>query len=123
MLKLRIKKLISHLESIESKNAGIIIATLTNKDSDLYISDYIQKKEKQKINQIIESLAELTSNTEQEIRNRVFKKFSITEELLISTTTYGKIKGINAKHSLFDFLIKKGFIIIDNSKYKLTEHG
>ncbi|HBW1478268.1 TPA: DUF4433 domain-containing protein [Klebsiella pneumoniae] len=123
MLKLRIKKLISHLESIESKNAGIIIATLTNKDSDLYISDYIQKKEKQKINQIIESLAELTSNTEQEIRNRVFKKFSITEELLISTTTYGKIKGINAKHCLFDFLIKKGFIIIDNSKYKLTEHG
>ncbi|AOA96892.1 DUF4433 domain-containing protein [Klebsiella pneumoniae] len=123
MLNLRIKKLIFHLESIESKHEGIIISTLTNKDSDLYIAEHIQEIEKKKINQIIESIAKLTKSTQQEIRSRVLKKFSIAERQLVSTTTYGKIIGIDAKHCLFDFLLKKGVITKDNNKYKLTDYG
>ncbi|MBR7347517.1 hypothetical protein, partial [Klebsiella pneumoniae] len=76
-----------------------------NKDSDLYIAEHIQEIEKKKINQIIESIAKLTKSTQKEIKSRVLKKFSIAERQLVSTTTYGKIIGIDAKHCLFDFLL------------------
>ncbi|MFT6506951.1 MAG: hypothetical protein ACJAUK_001040 [Colwellia polaris] len=123
MLRIRVKKLISCLESIESETPGLVLNVLKNKELELYMSDFIRKKESEKINQIINALFELTNNSEQELINLVCDKFSGSTEQLISTTAYGKIIGIDAKPTLFEFLKSKGLISRALNKYQLTEEG
>lgn len=123
MLKLRIKKLISRLEVIDSKHPGIVLSTITNLDSDMYMMEYIKKTEQSKINQIIESIVKLTKHTEQEISSRIVNKFSNADELLISTTAYGKIIGLNAMPTLFNLLMDKKLICREDNKYQLTDEG
>ena len=123
MLRIRVKKLINRLESIESEAPGLVLNVLKNKELELYMSDVIRKKESAKINQIINALFELTNNSAQEIISIVCDKFSGATEKLISTTAYGKIIGIDARPTLFEFLKSKGLITRAQNKYQLTEEG
>ena len=123
MLRIRVKKLINRLESIESETPGLVLNTLKNKELELYMSDTIKKEESAKIKQIINVLFELTNNSEEEIISLVSDKFSGTTEQLVSTTAYGKIIGIDAKPTLFSFLKNKGLITRALNKYQLTEDG
>lgn len=123
MLIIRVKKLINRLESIESENPGLVLNVLKNKELELYMSDIIRKKEAAKIHQIINALFELTNNSEQEIKSIVCDKFSGATEQVISTTAYGRIIGINARPTLFEFLKSKGLITRTQNKYQLTEEG
>lgn len=123
MLRIRINNLLNRLESIESQYPGLVLNVLNNQKLELFIPEYIREMESTKVKQIINAFFELTSNTEQEIIGILCSKFSRNTEKLLSTTAYGRIIGINAKPTLFEFLTATGLITRADSKYQLTEEG
>ncbi|OBT12021.1 hypothetical protein A9264_16060 [Vibrio sp. UCD-FRSSP16_10] len=107
MLEIRIKKLVGRIENIESNYPGLVLNVLTGEQLDLYISEHTKNKESGHIIKIIDALLELTNNSRKELEIIICDKLSRKTESFISTTTYGKVIGINAKPTLFDFFEQK----------------
>ncbi|MFG0905762.1 DUF4433 domain-containing protein [Photobacterium damselae] len=123
MLEIRIKKLVSRIENIESNYPGLVLNVLTGEQLDLYISEYTKNKESDHVVKVIDALLELTNNSRQEIEKIICDKLYKKTERFISTTTYGRIIGINARPTLFDFLRNKKLIEKESNKYRLTKEG
>lgn len=123
MLEIRIKRLVSRIENIESYYPGLVLNVLTGEQLDLYITEHTKNKESGNVIRIIDALLELTNNSRQEIERIICDKISKKTEKFISTTTYGRVVGINAKPTLFDFLINENLIEEESKKYRLTKEG
>lgn len=126
MLKLRLQKLFNNIEAINYESPGIVLAVLTQTEIPRKVHKIIEKELKTQIKNTIGAISELSNLSYDKVVNSLIKKYaksSIEKSLFISTTTYGKIIGIDAKPYLFDHLIDLGFLNKIDSKYELTSKG
>jgi len=126
MLKLRINRLLSVLESINADHPGIIKSELENANYPSMISHFREVELKQKINLIIDNLSTLSKLSKGEIYKTLLIKYtdhSKSELNLMSTSAYGRIIGIEGQPYLFDILSSLELIEKPSKSYLLTSKG
>ena len=126
MLRLRLQKLFDNIEAINYESPGIVLAELTQTEIPRKVHKITEKQLKIQIKNNIDTICKLSNLSYDKVINSLIKKYaklSIEKSLFISTTTYGKIIGIDAKPYFFDHLIDLGFLNKIDNKYELTSKG
>jgi len=126
MKRLRIKKLLDKLNSINAEYPGIIKSQIQNDNYPGLIRKLKEDSVRKKINSLIESIRTLSNLSSDYVIQQLLTKYTDSIKStsnLISTGAYGEIIGIDAKPYLFDNLISLGLIEKPSKSYQLTQEG
>ncbi|MCG3858081.1 DUF4433 domain-containing protein [Psychrobacter sp. Ps2] len=126
ILRLRLQKLFDNIEAINYESPGIVLAELTQTEIPRKVHKITEKELNIQIKNNIDTICKLSNSSYDKVVNSLIKKYaksSIEKSLFISTTSYGKIIGIDAKPYFFDYLIDLGFLNKIDNKYELTSKG
>jgi hypothetical protein len=121
MLKLRVNKILDNLDAINANYPGIVISCILGKEHNYSILAIREAQTKEKINSLLGTLSSITSVTQDIISEKMLQRYKQRE--LISTSAYGRITGLDAKHHLFPHLLNVGLINKPYKHYQLTKEG
>lgn len=122
MLKLRVNKILENLDAINANYPGIISSCILGTVPHYSIPSILEAKTKDKIHSLLQTLAAITTIAPDKVREKVLRRYEQGGEL-ISTSAYGRITGLDAKHYLFPYLLDIGIITKPYKHYQLTESG
>ncbi|MCC4264892.1 DUF4433 domain-containing protein [Oceanimonas baumannii] len=121
MLKLRVNKILDNLDAINANYPGIIVSCILGAKLDYSILAIRESQAKDKINSLLGTLSSITSITPDKVTEKILQRYKQRE--LISTSAYGRITGLDAKHYLFPHLLNAGLINKPYKHYQLTKEG
>lgn len=121
MLKLRVNKILENLDAINASYPGIVISCIHGTKLDYPILLVCESQAKKKVNSLLETLSSITSVTPDKVKEKILQRYKQRE--LISTSAYGRITGLDAKHYLFPHLLNVGLITKPCKHYQLTKEG
>lgn len=120
-LKLRVNKILENLDAINANYPGIISSCILGTDFHYSILSIHETQTKDKIHSLLRTLAAITALAPDKITEKVLRRYEQGE--LISTSAYGRITGLDAKHYLFPYLLDMGLITKPHKHYQLTKNG